>query len=91
MVFFYYQLSFTILDLRKIRRHVKLNSHNHWIFHYSHMLEICLIIFLVEGNFLNRQDSELLYYLISAGLVIINLAYREINNKQEVQYATKAN
>lgn len=76
LLFFLGLISLTILDLRKIRWQMKLTDRSNWIFSYSHMLEISLIVFMIEGNFLNRQDLEVLYYLISASVVLIYLACR---------------
>ena len=64
----------TIYDLRKIRI-----STNDKIFqNYSNMLEVSLMVYLVEGTFLNRHDSELLYYLIGSAISLIYI-FRQLN------------
>lgn len=66
----------TIFDLRKIR--IATNDKSFQA--YANMLEISFVVYLIEGTFLNRHDSELLYYLIGGSISLIYI-FRQIGEK----------
>jgi probable O-glycosylation ligase (exosortase A-associated) len=79
--FFLLMILTTILVMRKVRRMARKRDGPIWITHYTNMIEVGLLAFLVGATFLNRAHFDLLYHLVAIGGVVYLLALRTLRGE----------
>lgn len=73
IVLYVWLLGATLVDMRKVIRRTKSRQDLRWLHNYGHMLEGCVVAYVVTGFFLSLSYFDLFFHLIAIAIILKEL------------------